>query len=83
MAKFNYYLSKKPHGGFKVGEKVATYIAVNNEFLTGILRYFEVFSDGVYAVFGEYRAKLEWLQAYRPYMDGGSVSNSVQLSINF
>ena len=42
MATFNYYLSKKPHGGFKVGEKVATYIAVNNEFLTGILRYAEI-----------------------------------------
>ena len=66
-----------------MGDKVALFIQVNNEFLTGVLRYFEVFSDGVYAVFGEYRAKLEWLQAYRPYMDGGSTQKAVELSINF
>lgn len=84
MKKINYYLSTKPHRGFSVGDKVAIYIDVNNEFLTGVLRYFEIFSDGVYAIFGDYRAKLEWLQRYRPYMDGGnSRPDAVQLSLNF
>ena len=58
MPRFNYYISKKPHGGFKVGEKVAIFIRVNDEYLTGVLRYFEEFSDGVFAVFGDYRARL-------------------------
>ena len=83
MAKFNYYLSKKPHGGFKVGEKVALFIQVNNEYLTGAIRYFEEFSDGVFAVFGTYRAKVETLQYYHPYMDGCSTQKAVELSINF
>lgn len=83
MARFNYYISKKPHGGFKVGEKVAIFIRVNDEYLTGVLRYFEEFSDGVFAVFGDYRARLGDLQYYRPYMDGRSASGAVQLSLNF
>ena len=83
MAKFNYYLSKNPQRGFKVGDKVAIYINVNNEYLTGILRFFEIFSDGIYAVFGDYRAKVEWLLHYLPYMDGVSKPKEVQLSLNF
>ena len=83
MAKFNYYLSKKPQRGFKVGDKVAIYVDVNNEYLTGVLRFFEIFSDGIYAVFGDYRAKIEWLQRYLPYMDGISTPEERQLSLNF
>jgi len=71
MKKFNYFLSKEPHGGFKVGDKVAIYIDINNEYLTGVLRYFEIFSDGIFAVFGDYRAKLECLLMYRPHMERG------------
>lgn len=83
MTKFNYYLSKEPHNGFKVGQKVAIFIQVNNEYLTGAIRYFEEFSDGAFAVFGEYRAKVETLQRYRPFMDGRNTQNAMELSINF
>ena len=83
MTKFNYYLSKKPHRGFSVGQKVAAYIQVNNEYLTGVLRYFEVFSDSVYAVFGNYRIDVRQLLHYIPFMDGCKTQNAVQLSFNF
>lgn len=85
MKKFNYYLSKNPQRGFKVGDKVALFIQVNNEYLTGAIRYFEIFSEGIYAVFGNYRASLGSLQRYRPFMDGGALvtANATQLSINF
>lgn len=83
MKKVVYHISKEPQRGFKVGDKVAYYIQANKEYLTGVLRHFEIFSDNIYAVFGNYRAEVKGLQRYLPYMDSRSTPNAVQLSINF